>query len=211
MPLQHLFTPLLLLEVLELSLLSFLRGMQSHDRLLGGSAFKSQMDALRVTVMFVFGLFSISETQQQQRSVQAQECLCVLLQMTQLLLQPYSSMRVSLPLYEQQQILQQLLDVASANASIASVTSTSTPRPVAKQLRQQVREALLLLAATAEDRTKFLSTIHRSLIRCKNKECVFCYSWSYLATACITVGMHGKISIFLLGCRKKQASWWCED
>ncbi|KAL8424945.1 hypothetical protein Efla_007247 [Eimeria flavescens] len=112
--------------------------------------------------------FCISETQQQ-RTVQAQECLCVLLQMIQPLLQPYFIMRVTLPLYEQQQILQQLLDVASVNAASASISSTTT-KPVAKQIRQLVRDALLLLAAIAEDRTKFLSAIHRSLIRCKNKD-----------------------------------------
>lgn len=113
----------------------------------------------------------MSEMQQQQRTAQAQECLCTLLQMLQVMLQPYSAVRATLPLYEQQQILQQLLDLAGACVSSASSLSTTTPRPSAKQLRQLVRESLLLLAAIAEDRAKFLSAIHRSLIRCKNKEC----------------------------------------
>ncbi|KAL8453641.1 hypothetical protein Emed_000776 [Eimeria media] len=113
--------------------------------------------------------FCISEVQQQ-RTSQAQESLIVLLQMVQLLLQPYSAMNVTLPLYEQQQILQQLLDTATANVATASGTAFTTSKPMNKQLRQIVRDDLLLLAAIAEDRTRFLSAIHRSLIRCKNKE-----------------------------------------
>ncbi|KAL8446603.1 hypothetical protein Emag_004710 [Eimeria magna] len=113
--------------------------------------------------------FCVSEVQQQ-RTPQAQECLIVLLQMVQLLLQPYSAMGVTLPLYEQQQILQQLLDAATANVATASGTPVISSKPINKQLRQIVRDDLLLLAAIAEDRTRFLSAIHRSLIRCKNKE-----------------------------------------
>ncbi|KAL8271091.1 hypothetical protein Esti_004945 [Eimeria stiedai] len=113
--------------------------------------------------------FCISEVQQQ-RTLQAHECLFVLLQMLQLLLQPYSVMRLTLPLYEQQQILQQLLDTATANVATASGTASITSKPMNKHLRQIVRDDLLLLAAIAEDRTRFLSAIHRSLIRCKNKE-----------------------------------------
>lgn len=139
------------------------------ERWLGPSCCAAAFDTYSLRWL-CYWVCSISETQQQQRTPQAQESVCLLLQMLQLLLRPYHTMRVALPLYEQQQILQQLLDVASANTSIATATSATAPRPIAKQLRKLVREALLLLATIVEDRPKFLSAVHRSLIRCKSKE-----------------------------------------
>lgn len=90
--------------------------------------------------------------------------------MLQLVMQPYNSLRVTLALYEQQQILQQLLDLAYACTTTSNGKGVPTPKPVSKQLRHLVRDALLLLAAIVEDRPRFLSAVHRSLIRCKNKE-----------------------------------------
>lgn len=113
---------------------------------------------------------SVAEVLQQPRNAQTQESLSVLLQLLQLVMQPYNSLRVPLPLYEQQQILQQLLDVASACATTPNARGIPTPKPMSKQPRQLVRETLLLLAAIVEDRPRFLSAVHRSLIRCKNKE-----------------------------------------
>lgn len=113
---------------------------------------------------------SLAEVLQQPRTVQTQESLCVLLQLLQLVMQPYKSLRVALPLYEQQQILQQLLDAAFACAATPNAKATTTPKSASKQPRQLVRETLLLLAAIVEDRPRFLSAVHRSLIRCKSKE-----------------------------------------
>ncbi|CDJ29919.1 uncharacterized protein EMH_0005080 [Eimeria mitis] len=133
----------------------------------------------------------LAEVIQQPRTAQTQESLCVLLQLLQLVMQPYNSLRVPLPLYEQQQILQQLLDAASACANTPNAKGTATPKPASKQPRQIARETLLLLAAIVEDRPRFLSTVHRSLIRCKNKELLV----DLMAAMTRALGQHVQIQL----------------
>ncbi|CDI75659.1 EF-hand domain-containing protein 1, related [Eimeria praecox] len=135
--------------------------------------------------------FCVTEVLQQPRAAQTQESLCVLLQLLQLVMQPYNSLRVVLPLYEQQQILQQLLDVASACAVTPNAKGAPSSKPTSKQPRQLVRETLLLLAAIVEDRPRFLSAVHRSLIRCKNKELLV----DLMAAMTRALGQHVQIQL----------------